>query len=53
MDQPGFGDSHLCWGKVHDMALLDDVVQLPTWSKEKPDEMTFLQDFLPFNMSLS
>eukprot|EP00198_Chlamydomonas_reinhardtii_P009785 XP_001699122.1 predicted protein [Chlamydomonas reinhardtii] len=53
IDQSGFGDDHLCWGKIDDMSLLDAIVKLPTKPKAKPNEMTFLAKELRFNMTLS
>jgi hypothetical protein len=53
INQAGFGDDHLCWGKVADMALLDAIVKLPTRPKAKPNEMTFLAQELRFNITLA
>ncbi|KAG2429165.1 hypothetical protein HYH02_014100 [Chlamydomonas schloesseri] len=53
IDQSGFGDDHLCWGKIEDMSLMDAIVKLPTKPKAKPNEMTFLAQELRFNMTLS
>lgn len=53
IDQSGFGDDHLCWGKVSDMSLLDAIVQRPIKPKAKPNDMTFLAEELPFNMTLA
>ncbi|KXZ54393.1 hypothetical protein GPECTOR_5g5 [Gonium pectorale] len=53
IDQAGFGDDHLCWGKVDDMALFDAIVARPIKPKAKPNEMTFLAEELRFNITLS
>ncbi len=53
IDQSGFGDCHLCWGLVRNMALLDRIVALPTRPKAKANDMTFLAKELRFNMTLS
>jgi cyclophilin family peptidyl-prolyl cis-trans isomerase len=55
IDQPRFGDDHLCWGKISstDMALLDSITKRPLKPKAKPDEMTFLAEEIRFNLTLS
>ena len=53
IDQAGFGDSHLCWGQIDDMQLVDWLVTLPKKPKARPQDMTFLQDTLYLNVSVS
>ncbi|GLC34331.1 hypothetical protein PLESTB_000741400 [Pleodorina starrii] len=53
VDNAGFGDCHLCWGLIQDMALMDRIVNLPTRPKAKANEMTFLAQELRFNITLS
>lgn len=48
----GFGDSHLCWGKITDMSLVDKIMLRPLKPKANPRDMTFLADFVYFNMTL-
>lgn len=52
IDQSGFGDSHLCFGKITDMSLVDKIMTLPLKPKAKPNDMTFLQDFIYWNVTL-
>lgn len=49
----GFGDSHLCFGKITDMKLVDSIMTRPLRPKAKPSDMTFLQDFVYFNMTIT
>lgn len=39
--------------QVSDMSLLDAIVQRPIKPKAKPNDMTFLAEELPFNMTLA
>lgn len=53
VDNAGFGDSHLCWGKITDMAVVDRLAALPLMPKFKPNDMTFILQPVKFNMSLA
>lgn len=52
IDQSGFGDSHLCFGLIKDMTLVDRILELPLKPKAKPSDMTFLAEPVTFNMTL-
>jgi hypothetical protein len=52
IDQRGFGDDHLCWGKIEDMRLVDAIVKRPLKPKARPNDMTFLAEELRFNITL-
>lgn len=52
VDQPGFKDAHLCFGRVTNMELVDRVLALPVKPKANPNEVTFLQTALPYTMTL-
>ena len=53
IDQGGFGDDHLCWGKIDDMTLVDAIVRRPVKPKARPNDMTFLAEELRFNLTLA
>jgi cyclophilin family peptidyl-prolyl cis-trans isomerase len=53
IDNGGFKDDHLCFGKVSepDMVVFDRILQLPLKKKEKPEDMNILQTDITFNVS--
>eukprot|EP00232_Nephroselmis_pyriformis_P023152 CAMPEP_0182854880 /NCGR_PEP_ID=MMETSP0034_2-20130328/1519_1 /TAXON_ID=156128 /ORGANISM="Nephroselmis pyriformis, Strain CCMP717" /LENGTH=411 /DNA_ID=CAMNT_0024985769 /DNA_START=200 /DNA_END=1435 /DNA_ORIENTATION=+ len=52
IDQRGFGDSHLCWGKIEDMTVVDHIMTLPLKPKKLPNEMTFLLELIYFDLAV-